>query len=234
MLNGRRLDCVFRVHSRDRSRGPEEVRTGRSCVRCSEEEAPRSRAGRRTRDWQVPRRAGPRPAGRIAIAFTRSPFAAAMTALDLDRRGDGRLALGLGARIRSRVEGMFGMPGDQAAPQLREAAQAMRPFVAQARCCRRCRRRRVPRGEHHAAASRRQVRDCAAVPRSRRRLIEVMRVVPGRSIMLSGPMRRHTLQVRAHTSSRRNRPWNSKKSSAAAAPSAISIPTNPCHARRSR
>jgi len=68
----------------------------------------------------------------IAIAFTRSPFETAMAALDLDRMSNGRFVLGLGASIRSWVEGIFGMPYDKPVPQLREAVQAIRQIVAEA------------------------------------------------------------------------------------------------------
>jgi len=69
----------------------------------------------------------------IAIAFTRSPFETAMAALDLDRMSDGRFVLGLGASIKSWIEGMFGMPyDDRPAAQLREAIRVMRLVIAQA------------------------------------------------------------------------------------------------------
>ncbi len=68
----------------------------------------------------------------IAIAFTRSPFETAMAALDLDRMSNGRFILGLGASIKSWVDGIFGMPYDKPVAQLREAIEAIRLIIAQA------------------------------------------------------------------------------------------------------
>ncbi len=68
----------------------------------------------------------------IAIALTRSPFETAMAALDLDHMSEGRFVLGLGTSVRSWVEGIFGMPYDKPAPQLREAVTAIRQIIAEA------------------------------------------------------------------------------------------------------
>jgi alkanesulfonate monooxygenase SsuD/methylene tetrahydromethanopterin reductase-like flavin-dependent oxidoreductase (luciferase family) len=46
----------------------------------------------------------------IALAFTRSPFETALSAMDLDRISGGRFTLGLGCSVRSWSEGMYGMP----------------------------------------------------------------------------------------------------------------------------
>ncbi len=66
----------------------------------------------------------------IAIALTRSPFETAMAAIDLDRMSEGRFVLGLGASIRTWIEGMFGMPYHHPTAQLREAVRAIREIIA--------------------------------------------------------------------------------------------------------
>jgi probable F420-dependent oxidoreductase len=67
----------------------------------------------------------------IAIAFTRSPFETAMTAIDLDRVSGGRLILGLGTSIRAWVEGLYGVPGyGKPVGHMREAIRLIRLLIA--------------------------------------------------------------------------------------------------------
>jgi probable F420-dependent oxidoreductase len=67
----------------------------------------------------------------IAIAFTRSPFETAMTAIDLDRVSGGRLVLGLGTSIKAWVEGFYGMPGyGKPVEHLRETIGLIREIIA--------------------------------------------------------------------------------------------------------
>lgn len=66
----------------------------------------------------------------IALAFTRSPFETAMTAMDLDRLSGGRFVLGIGPSIRSWSEGFFGMPYGKPLAHLREVVEAIRLVVA--------------------------------------------------------------------------------------------------------
>ncbi len=73
-----------------------------------------------------------RLASGIAIAFTRSPFETAMAAIDLDRMSEGRFVLGLGASIRSWVEGFFGMPYGKPVEHLRETVEIIRLIIRQA------------------------------------------------------------------------------------------------------
>jgi probable F420-dependent oxidoreductase len=67
----------------------------------------------------------------IAIAFTRSPFETAMTAMDLDRVSGGRFVLGLGTSIRAWVEGLFGEPSyGPPVAHMRETIELIRLIVA--------------------------------------------------------------------------------------------------------
>jgi probable F420-dependent oxidoreductase len=66
----------------------------------------------------------------IAIAFTRSPFETAMTAMDLDRVSGGRLVLGLGTSTKAWVEGLFGVPGfGKPVEHLRETIGLIREII---------------------------------------------------------------------------------------------------------
>ncbi len=67
----------------------------------------------------------------IAIAFTRSPFETAMTAMDLDRVSGGRFVLGLGTSIKAWVEGLYGVPGyGKPVEHLRETIGLIRDIIA--------------------------------------------------------------------------------------------------------
>jgi probable F420-dependent oxidoreductase len=67
----------------------------------------------------------------IAIAFTRSPFETAMTAMDLDRVSDGRFILGLGTSTKAWTEGLFGVPGfGKPVEHLRETIEVIRLIIA--------------------------------------------------------------------------------------------------------
>ena len=67
----------------------------------------------------------------IAIAFTRSPFETAMTAIDLDRVADGRLILGLGSSVRAWVEGFYGAAGyGKPVQNMREVIEIIRLVIA--------------------------------------------------------------------------------------------------------
>jgi probable F420-dependent oxidoreductase len=68
----------------------------------------------------------------IAIAFTRSPFETAMTAMDLDRLSGGRHVLALGASVRSWVEGFYGEQHvGRSVPHMREVIEVVRRIVAE-------------------------------------------------------------------------------------------------------
>lgn len=71
-----------------------------------------------------------RLASGIALAFTRSPFETAMTAMDLDRLSNGRFVLGLGPSVRQWSEGYFGMPYGKPVEHLREVIGMVREIVA--------------------------------------------------------------------------------------------------------
>ena len=62
----------------------------------------------------------------IALAFVRSPFEAALAAMDIDRISGGRFVLGLGASVRSWSEGFFGMPYGKPLEQMREVVEIVR------------------------------------------------------------------------------------------------------------
>jgi probable F420-dependent oxidoreductase len=66
----------------------------------------------------------------VALAFARSPFETAMAAMDLDRISGGRFILGLGASVRSFIEGFCGMPYDRPLDRLRENVAAIRQIIA--------------------------------------------------------------------------------------------------------
>lgn len=73
-----------------------------------------------------------RLASGIAIAFTRSPFETAMTAIDLDRLSNGRFTLGLGCSVQSWNEGFFGVEYGKPLEHLREVVDIIRTSIAQA------------------------------------------------------------------------------------------------------
>jgi probable F420-dependent oxidoreductase len=68
----------------------------------------------------------------IAIAFTRSPFETAMTAVDLDRLSGGRFVLGLGTSVRAWVEDIWGVPGyGKPVEHMRETIELIRLIIAE-------------------------------------------------------------------------------------------------------
>lgn len=71
-----------------------------------------------------------RLASGIAIAFTRSPFETAMTAIDLDRLSNGRFTLGLGCSVRSWNEGFFGVDYGRPLEHMREVVEIVRMCIA--------------------------------------------------------------------------------------------------------
>ena len=73
-----------------------------------------------------------RLASGIAIAFTRSPFETAMTAIDLDRLSNGRFTLGLGCSVKSWNEGFFGVEYGKPLEHLREVVEIIRLSIAKA------------------------------------------------------------------------------------------------------
>jgi probable F420-dependent oxidoreductase len=71
-----------------------------------------------------------RLASGIAIAFTRSPFETAMTAIDLDRLSNGRFTLGLGCSVRSWNEGIFGVEYGKPLEHIREVVDIIRMSIS--------------------------------------------------------------------------------------------------------
>ena len=65
----------------------------------------------------------------IALAFTRSPFETATTALDLDVISGGRTVLGLGPSIKAVNEGWHGVDYDRPLDRLREVATLTRQII---------------------------------------------------------------------------------------------------------
>lgn len=66
----------------------------------------------------------------IALAFTRSPMALALEALDLDEASGGRLVLGLGAGVRRLNERWHAVEYDPPVRRMRETVAAVRALVA--------------------------------------------------------------------------------------------------------
>jgi probable F420-dependent oxidoreductase len=62
----------------------------------------------------------------IAVAFARTPFAAAMVAWDLARASGGRFILGLGTQVRAHNERRFGVPWVAPAARVKEYIQCVR------------------------------------------------------------------------------------------------------------
>jgi probable F420-dependent oxidoreductase len=65
----------------------------------------------------------------VALAFTRSPMALALEALDLDELSGGRLALGLGAGVRRLNTGWHAVSYDPPVARMRELAGAVRELI---------------------------------------------------------------------------------------------------------
>ncbi|MEV0134499.1 LLM class flavin-dependent oxidoreductase [Dactylosporangium sp. NPDC050688] len=68
----------------------------------------------------------------IALAFARSPFLTALSALDLDELSGGRLRLGLGTGVQRLNEDWHGVTWDRPVRRLRETVAAVRLLVAKA------------------------------------------------------------------------------------------------------
>ena len=68
----------------------------------------------------------------IALAFVRSPFATALSALDLDELSGGRLRFGVGTGVRRLVEDWHGQPFDRPTARLREWIEVFRAVVERA------------------------------------------------------------------------------------------------------
>lgn len=68
----------------------------------------------------------------ITWAFTRSPLALALAALDIDEASGGRFTLGLGAGVRRLNETWHGAEYGRPAPHLRETIEAVRLIVERA------------------------------------------------------------------------------------------------------
>ncbi|MBP40073.1 MAG: LLM class F420-dependent oxidoreductase [Chloroflexi bacterium] len=66
----------------------------------------------------------------IAIAFARSPMAAANAAWDLQAASNGRFTLGLGSQVKGHNVRRFSVPWSAPAPRLREYVQALRAIWA--------------------------------------------------------------------------------------------------------
>lgn len=66
----------------------------------------------------------------IALAFARSPFLTALSALDLDELSGGRLRLGLGTGVQRLNEDWHGVTWDKPVRRLRETVAVIRQLVA--------------------------------------------------------------------------------------------------------
>src|SRR4051794_41192254 len=69
----------------------------------------------------------------IAWAFTRSPFILAISALDIDEMSGGRFRLGLGSGVKRLNETWHNAEYGKPAPHMREAIEATRLIMQQAR-----------------------------------------------------------------------------------------------------
>jgi alkanesulfonate monooxygenase SsuD/methylene tetrahydromethanopterin reductase-like flavin-dependent oxidoreductase (luciferase family) len=67
-----------------------------------------------------------RLASGIALAFVRSPYETALSAMDLDRISGGRFTLGLGCSVRSWSEDIYGMPYGKPLAHMREVVEIIR------------------------------------------------------------------------------------------------------------
>ncbi len=68
----------------------------------------------------------------IALAFVRSPWVTALSALDLDTLSDGRFILGLGTGVRRLNEKWHGVAYGRPAPHVRECIEVVRLIIEQA------------------------------------------------------------------------------------------------------
>lgn len=62
----------------------------------------------------------------VAVAFSRSPFATAATAWELQEATGGRFRLGLGTQVRTHIVRRYGMPFERPGPRLRDYVRAVR------------------------------------------------------------------------------------------------------------
>lgn len=67
----------------------------------------------------------------IVLAFTRSPFITALSALDLDELSGGRMILGLGTGVKRLNETWHNAPYGKPAPHMREAVEVLRLLTGQ-------------------------------------------------------------------------------------------------------
>jgi probable F420-dependent oxidoreductase len=68
----------------------------------------------------------------IALAFTRSPYETALSAMDLDRISSGRFILGLGCSVQALSGDVYGMPYGKPLAHLREVVEVIRLVIGKA------------------------------------------------------------------------------------------------------
>ena len=68
----------------------------------------------------------------IALAFTRSPYETALSAIDMDRISDGRFILGLGCSVETLSGDIYGMPYGKPLAHLREVVDVVRLVIGKA------------------------------------------------------------------------------------------------------
>ena len=68
----------------------------------------------------------------IALAFTRSPYETALSAMDMDRISAGRFILGLGCSVRALSEEIYGMPYGKPLEHMREVVEIIRLVIGKA------------------------------------------------------------------------------------------------------
>lgn len=62
----------------------------------------------------------------VAVAFSRSPFATAAAAWELQEATNGRFRLGIGTQVRAHIVRRYGMPFERPGPRLRDYVRAVR------------------------------------------------------------------------------------------------------------
>jgi probable F420-dependent oxidoreductase len=68
----------------------------------------------------------------IALAFTRSPYETAMSAMDMDRISGGRFILGLGCSVQALSGDIYGMPYGKPLAHMREVVEIIRLVIGKA------------------------------------------------------------------------------------------------------
>ncbi len=68
----------------------------------------------------------------VALAFTRSPYETALSAMDMDRISGGRFTLGLGSSVRALSEDIYGMPYGKPLGHMREVVDIVRLVIGKA------------------------------------------------------------------------------------------------------